>query len=218
MSFLKFLLVTLLLFSAGAAPAQTTTNPNWKKIGPSYAIDMNSISRPMYSGDTAKVIVCIVMNGNCQISNLIHWHFDCRGHYRALDDSGKGMVDVPSNSVPGQVADIACAIAQTPSSNSVVDAETAKRFYESRYFLAGLLLRAGYVCDNEPKSLITTAFKLLDTNELKKITEAYPKTTEQWMQQGANNFNSVTMKEGIASACALAAKTRIQAADITKFD
>src|SRR4051794_27559202 len=210
MSYGKVLFASLLLSQSCSVLAQTTTQPKWMKIGTNgefgYAVDLNSVSRSNYTGGDAHAVICIVLNNDCKISNLIRWSFDCRGHYRAIDGSGKGMVEVPPNSVPSQVADIVCARAEAPKPDSMNNEATAQQSYRSRYFLAGVLLRAGTVCNDESKLTIATAFRLLDSTELRMVSAAYPAMTKKWMEEGAETFNTATMENGIISACARAAK------------
>src|SRR5947209_7160751 len=67
--------------------------------------------------------------------------------------------------------------------------------YRARFFLAGNATRAAVVCNN--KWLAETGFSSISSNEFKAFMHAYPKTWEQWMLEGSQNFNALVMKEGI---------------------
>jgi hypothetical protein len=88
--------------------------------------------------------------------------------------------------------------------------------YQTRYMLAGYLLRAGTVCEAESKRTITAAFSLVATEELKAMSNAYPATTERWMTEGADNFNTEVMKNGIKPACASAMADRQHVEGVSK--
>lgn len=77
-------------------------------------------------------------------------------------------------------------------------------FYASRYFLAGFLLRASKVCSERFDELVANAFGLLSTDELKKFSRSFVKTTSDWMTEGSNNFNNGVMTSGIDAACRVA--------------
>lgn len=221
MSFAKIIFAATLLVN-GAASAQTTTRPNWKSIqvtnGFGYAIDLNSISRPSYPGEKAVATICMVMNNNCDVSNLIKWEFDCQGHYRAIDGSGKAMIDVPANSVPSSVGKLVCAEAAiAPRAEVPTMGDARMLYYRSQYYLTGLLLRAANVCNGDRRDL-EAAFVLLQTDELKTFSAAYSRTTEEWMMRGATNFNSMVMKMGIPAACQSAAQTLREARSISQGD
>lgn len=94
--------------------------------------------------------------------------------------------------------------------------ENAESFYHSRYLLAGFLLRAGYVCDADSKRMIDASFALIETNEFKTMSQSYPDTTRRWMEEGAQNFNSQTMKNSVREACRFASETRQKAEAIAK--
>jgi hypothetical protein len=90
--------------------------------------------------------------------------------------------------------------------------------YRSRYFLAGFLLRAAKVCGGDFKRTIDAGLGLLATSELMWVSRAYPDTTGQWMQEGANNLNTGVMQDGIEEACAVANTARARAEEIVKTD
>jgi hypothetical protein len=75
--------------------------------------------------------------------------------------------------------------------------------YEARYTLSGFLLRASKICDGNEQD-IAVAFSLLDPDELKAFSKAFPKKTRDWMQKGADSFNIGVMKDGIPAACTYA--------------
>ncbi len=102
--------------------------------------------------------------------------------------------------------------------NSASHDGDAATFYQSRYFLAGFLLRAGKVCQTNTKQLTDSAFGLLGTSELKTMSKAYPQTTGKWMQAGADNFNIGTMKTGVVAACKYATQVRSEAEELARSD
>jgi Bacterial SH3 domain len=105
------------------------------------------------------------------------------------------------------------SLAQTPSPPS-----TAATFYEARYQLAGFLLRAGAVCEQEGQRTITAGLRLLGTSELKAISRNFPDTTRQWMTAGAEKFNTGVMNDGVADACAFAMTVRQKAEETAQAD
>ena len=111
----------------------------------------------------------------------------------------------------------------TPQDNpsrdpTAISRESAATFYHSRYVLAGFLLRAGAVCGGDWKRTITAGFRLLSVEEFKTMSKAYPDTTHQWMDEGAANFNTGTMTDGVGASCAHAMKVRTEAEEIAKTD
>jgi hypothetical protein len=88
--------------------------------------------------------------------------------------------------------------------------------YRSRFTLAGYLLRAGTVCEDESKRTINAAFGLLATEQLKLVSKAYPATTEKWMTEGATTFNTEVMQNGIKSTCASSMSDRQHVEDASK--
>jgi hypothetical protein len=96
-------------------------------------------------------------------------------------------------------------------------AQDKRVVYESRYTLAGFILRATNVCGGDKRE-IEIAFSLLDPDELKAFSKAFPKTTAEWMQQGSENFNTGVMKDGIPSACTYALQVLKKAEDIVRND
>jgi hypothetical protein len=98
------------------------------------------------------------------------------------------------------------------------DAQTASVYYQSRYHLSGLLLRASAVCGGDWKRTVDAAFNLISTPELKAISKAYPDTTEQWLKGGADNFNTGVMTDGLAKACAFALTARSKVEATVKSD
>jgi hypothetical protein len=98
------------------------------------------------------------------------------------------------------------------------NAQTAAAYYQSRFHIAGVLLRAGAICGADYERTIAVGLDLIATPELKAIAKAYPDTTQQWMKGGADNFNTGVMTDGLALACAYASTVRRQAEDIVKND
>jgi hypothetical protein len=87
--------------------------------------------------------------------------------------------------------------------------------YHARYSLAGYLLRAGTVCDpDDSRHSVDAAFSLLATGEIKTFSKAYPRTVDQWMTEGATNFNTEVMKDGIKPTCLSAMSDRQHILDI----
>jgi hypothetical protein len=91
-------------------------------------------------------------------------------------------------------------------------------FYESRYQIAGLLLRVAKVCQGDAKRAIDAGFGLLASEELKAMSRAYPQQTQKWMEQGAEKFNTGVMADGIAAACTFAQKVITKAEEIAQAD
>ena len=79
---------------------------------------------------------------------------------------------------------------------------SAEQFYKSRFFLSGLLARGAGVCGGDWKRTLKIALELVKTAELRAISNAYPKTVEQWGLEGAAAFNNGVMTEGIGPTCA----------------
>jgi hypothetical protein len=96
-------------------------------------------------------------------------------------------------------------------------AQDKRVIYESRYTLVGFLLRAANVCGGDKRD-IQAAFSLLDPDELKAFSKAFPKTTAEWMQRGSEKFNAGVMKDGIPSACTYALEVLKKAEDIARND
>jgi hypothetical protein len=83
--------------------------------------------------------------------------------------------------------------------------------YESRYFLAGLLLRASSVCSENARRLIDASFDLVSSSELKRVAQAFPEKTKGWMLEGTGAFNTGVMSDGLSLACAHARDTATRA-------
>ena len=155
--------------------------------------------------------------------NMIRIVFDCRGKYTDVDH-GNAIRLAPPRSVAGRLANIACSRSTKPNDAGVSEKAApalkgdAASFYQSRYLLAGFLLRAGRVCENSSEQMIDVALGLLATSELKSFSRAYPATIKRWMEEGSNSFNAGTMKDGVTSACAYAMKIRGKADEIAKAD
>jgi hypothetical protein len=88
-------------------------------------------------------------------------------------------------------------------------------FYHSRYLTLGFLLRASNVCEGDWKRTAKAGFDLVGTSEFKAISEAYPDTIRQWMEEGGREFNTKVMTDGIGPACAHAMTVRRQAEEAT---
>jgi hypothetical protein len=121
----------------------------------------------------------------------------------------------PAKKLLSAIALAAGVIWLQPESLSL--AQDKSVLYESRYMLSGFLLRASVVCQGD-KRHIDVAFSLLDPDELKAFSKAFPTITEQWMKRGADNFNIGVMKDGIPAACSYALTVLGQAAEIVKGD
>ena len=76
-------------------------------------------------------------------------------------------------------------------------------FNETRYELAGFLMRAGVICKQDAQRMVTAGLALLGSSELKAISRNFPDTTRRWMTAGAEKFNTSVMDDGVAEACAL---------------
>ena len=94
-------------------------------------------------------------------------------------------------------------------------AQTPGNEYEERFIVTGALLRAAIVCGWQAQH-IEDALSPVSAAELQSIARAYPKTTEQWMMNGANTFNSQVMQMGVKAACDLAVKVRREAVKTAK--
>ena len=84
---------------------------------------------------------------------------------------------------------------------------TAGLDYHLHFYFAGFLLRAGNVCEGDFKRTIEDAFALIADSQLKRLSNAYPDTTHQWMEEGADNFNKGVMTSGLDKACVFATTT-----------
>jgi hypothetical protein len=87
--------------------------------------------------------------------------------------------------------------------------------YQSRCFLAGMLIRSSMVCteratDVALKARIDMSFRLLSAQPMKEFSAAFPKLAEQWQVEGGENFNRGVVSEGIAKACDYAEKVEQQ--------
>jgi len=72
-------------------------------------------------------------------------------------------------------------------------AEDAAAAYQSRYSLTGTLVRAAAVCAHDKKSVksfLEAGVAAINNPELKKLTKAFPSTTEKWMKDGATTQNA----------------------------
>lgn len=96
-------------------------------------------------------------------------------------------------------------------------ADDKRVFYEARYTMVGFLTRASLVCGGD-KHDFDVAFSLVNPDELKAFSRAFPETTKQWMLHGTNIFNTGVMKDGIPAACDFALKKLQEAKDIVQED
>lgn len=96
-------------------------------------------------------------------------------------------------------------------SDGITQAQDKGAAYEARYMLSGFLLRASKVCQGDERH-IKIAFSLLDPDELKVFSKNFPGKVAEWMENGANNFNTSVLKSGIPDACSYALKV-LQEAD-----
>jgi hypothetical protein len=222
---LRKALLGVFLLAATNALAQNPVQI-WKQIeadnGAIYAIDLNSISHNS-NGPGAFAIICIMERNACPLMNMTRVVFDCQGKYTDVDH-GNAIRLAPPRSVAGRLANIACSRSNKPNDARAPDNPSpsvkgdATTFYQSRYFLAGFLLRAGRVCETNTEQMINAAVGLLATPELKTISKAYPQNVKKWMEAGADSFNTGTMQNGVTSACTYAVKIRGKAEDIAKAD
>jgi hypothetical protein len=101
---------------------------------------------------------------------------------------------------------VAASIGPSAAESSITEVQAGERaaatFYEARYSIAGFLLRAGTVCQNQPKRMISAAVRLIATPELKAIGQGFPDTTKKWMEAGTATFNNGVMTDGLLKACA----------------
>jgi hypothetical protein len=89
---------------------------------------------------------------------------------------------------------------------SIPHAQDANVVYEARYQTTGYLLRAATVCQAD-KQQIQASFVLVNSDEMKVFSRAFPQLTKQWMTNGANLFNTSVLKEGLQPACDYAIAT-----------
>jgi hypothetical protein len=92
----------------------------------------------------------------------------------------------------------------------------AGQIYHFLYFKAGLLIRAGAICTDDPKPTFEAAAHLIGSPELKKISQAYPDTTKKWMTEGADSLNTEVMNDGMERACTHAKQEQDGAEEFAK--
>lgn len=63
-------------------------------------------------------------------------------------------------------------------------------------------MRAGMVCGKT--DLAKIGIDMIASPQLRSLAESYPETTNKWMQEGADNFNSGVMNDGLPAACKFA--------------
>lgn len=110
-----------------------------------------------------------------------------------------------------------CILAIFVGESAAAPAKDKSVLYEARYMLSGFLLRASQVCQGD-KHDIEAAFSLLNPDELKAFSKAFPSMTSQWMKRGAENFNIGVIKDGIPAACSYALTVLRKAKEISKGD
>jgi hypothetical protein len=108
--------------------------------------------------------------------------------------------------------------AESSTTEDQAGERTAATFYEARYLIAGFLLRAGNVCQYQPKRMITAAVRLIITPELKAIAQGFPDTTKKWMTTGTGTFNDGVMTDGLLKACAHAMTVLEEAEQTVRAD
>lgn len=216
-------LVAMMLCAPTAALGQKVPTQDWITVeadnGAIYGIDANSITprSDNFHGNTFGII-CRFDGRVCPLQNMSRWQFDCRGHYFDIDRRG-GLMPAPPRSVAGRLAEIACSGGRRAKpAETAPKGRSASTFYESRYVLAGFLLRASRVCEGEGTRAIDAGFGLLDTEELKAISKAYPQQIAKWMEDGANKLNTGVMTDGVAAACSFAQKVMEQAEEMARAD
>ncbi len=93
-------------------------------------------------------------------------------------------------------------------------AEDASETYKARFFVSGMLMRAGMVCGKNWKGNAKVGIDLIATPELRDLARAYPETTKKWLEAGAENFNNGVMQDGLPAACKFADDMRRKAQSI----
>jgi len=93
-------------------------------------------------------------------------------------------------------------------------AEDASDAYKARFFVSGMLMRAGMVCGKNWKLNAKVGMDLIATPELRDLARAYPETTKKWLEAGAENFNNGVMQDGLPAACKFADDMRRKAQSI----
>ncbi len=85
-------------------------------------------------------------------------------------------------------------------------AQTAAEVYRARLLVSGYLLRSSVACPG-PRSRHTVelALRFAAGGDLRAFSRAFPKQSEQWMTEGAGNFNDDVANKGITAACKEAA-------------
>jgi hypothetical protein len=204
----------------------------WYKVeadnGAKYQIDLGLI-QDLGTGATTSIYSDEGASFNA--SNLQRWYFTCTGYFSVMQNNMRMRMGpqtyAPPRSVAAQMSEIVCAgahksrpnrqMAQAKPSDPLARGEKAIKFYRSRYFLAGFLLRASKVCQGD-KQDIEIAFSLLGTNELKAFSQNFPTKSEQWMTEGANNFNTGVLQNGIPETCNYALGVQKKAQQIVQTD
>jgi hypothetical protein len=89
--------------------------------------------------------------------------------------------------------------------------------YRARYMISGYLVRAGAVCDVDAKRMIELGLQFISSAEMRSVAHAFPATTQGWMTEGADRFNSEVMKGRINASCNSALATSKQAASAAQI-
>lgn len=94
--------------------------------------------------------------------------------------------------------------------------------YQSRFFLAGVMLRSSIVCveretEDALQSRVQLAMRLLSAQPMKEFSAAFPKLSDRWQTDGSENFNRGVVSEGVSGACEYARKLEQQIAAEVDF-
>lgn len=97
---------------------------------------------------------------------------------------------------------VSMLVASLTAGQAAAQQMTREEFIERTYRRAGMLLRAGNICDEKQREYIEWSFKLqtLD-DDVKSVAKRYPKLVQEWMTEGAQELNMFVAKEGLKPAC-----------------
>jgi hypothetical protein len=78
--------------------------------------------------------------------------------------------------------------------------------YQSRFLLAGVMLRSSIVCvERETIDALETrvqlAMRLLSAPPMREFSTAFPELSKRWQMDGSENFNRGVVSEGVSGAC-----------------
>lgn len=79
-------------------------------------------------------------------------------------------------------------------------AQEAGEKYHSNFRELGFKMRATYACPIDKKKALRDIGNSA-TADSKAFAQAFPKTVQTWMEEGADLFNAGVMKDGITSVC-----------------